>query len=309
MNCNEICPLLTQYLLGDLDSKKTAAIKVHLESCPACQAELAMLEPTLRLLGDALAKPAMAQTRLSTSRRESVLRPVGRVSKTIQWVGSSHPKMSIAAGLVFVCGMLWTLLIPAFVGSRQKAGSVRVMMPRGSALEAVGLDLSGGIQLEEAREAPASGISVSDAKPSLFSRRGWQGDAVVVSVVEPEPMAELENISGPVPMPDPVDPDFTPDTTLPPTDVSDQPAEGLSYESHTSLGGYVAPPPKVVSSLPAEIDSVAMVKSRVIMKGMSGNRDHGVRGLALKRYGVGGGGVGAEEPSGTPRTCRGMSPW
>ncbi len=166
MNCKEIRPLLTQYLLGDLDSKTTDAIKVHLESCAACQAELAMLEPTLQLLGDVLAKPATAQTRLSTSRRESVLRPVGRVSKTIQWVGCSHPKMSIAAGLVFVCGMLWTLLIPAFVGSRQKAGSVRVMMPRGSARDAGEVhDLSGGIELEMAREAPASGIILSGRWP------------------------------------------------------------------------------------------------------------------------------------------------
>ena len=84
MNCNEIRPLLTQYLLGDLDSKKTAAIKVHLDSCSACQAELTLLEPTLQLLGDALAKPATAQTRLSTARRESVLRPVGSLRKTIQ---------------------------------------------------------------------------------------------------------------------------------------------------------------------------------------------------------------------------------
>jgi hypothetical protein len=92
---------------------------------------------------------------------------------------------------------------------------------------------------------------------------------VKVTVLEPEAMEELEEIEEPVidqiEPPDPVEMDFTPDTTLPPSEV--------------------AAPPQDVSVQPAEFDSVAMVKSPVIMKGMYGSRNPGSQGAALNKYG------------------------
>ncbi len=93
--------------------------------------------------------------------------------------------------------------------------------------------------------------------------------SVKVKVVEPEPLEDLEDIEEPVfdeiEPPDPVDVDFVTDTTLPPTEV--------------------AAPPQDVSVQPAEFDSVAMVKSPIIMKGIYGSRNPGSRGAALSRFG------------------------
>ncbi|MBT3191935.1 MAG: terpene cyclase/mutase family protein [Verrucomicrobia bacterium] len=93
--------------------------------------------------------------------------------------------------------------------------------------------------------------------------------SVKVKVLEPEAAEELEDIEEPIidqlEPPDPVEMDFTPDTTLPPSEV--------------------AAPPQDVSVQPAEFDSVAMVKSPVIMKGMYGSRNPGSQGAALNRYG------------------------
>jgi len=53
--CDTIEPLLTAYLLGDLNPADTAAVREHLETCEACRAAARELEPTLTLLRGALA--------------------------------------------------------------------------------------------------------------------------------------------------------------------------------------------------------------------------------------------------------------
>ncbi len=98
--------------------------------------------------------------------------------------------------------------------------------------------------------------------------------AVELKIIEPEPMEELEDIEEPIlePIepPDPVEVDFeTVDTTLPPSEV--------------------AAPPQDTTVQQAEFDSVAEVKSPIIMKGIYGSRSPGSRGAALNRFGGGSG--------------------
>ena len=105
---------------------------------------------------------------------------------------------------------------------------------------------------------------------TLFANLAPEPDRTVkVKVVEAEPMEDLEDIEEPVfdeiEPPDPVEMDFVTDTTLPPSEV--------------------AAPPQDVSVQPAEFDSVAMVKSPIIMKGIYGSRNPGSRGAALSRFG------------------------
>jgi hypothetical protein len=92
---------------------------------------------------------------------------------------------------------------------------------------------------------------------------------VQVEIIEPEAPEELEKIEEPIieppDPPDPVDVDFTPDPTLPPSEV--------------------ASPPVEYSPQPAEFDSVAITKSPIIMKGIYGSRSPGARGAAMARYG------------------------
>ncbi len=105
---------------------------------------------------------------------------------------------------------------------------------------------------------------------ALFAAMTPEPDRTVqVEILEPEAPEELEDIEEPIveppDPPDPVDVDFTPDPTLPPSQV--------------------AQPPVEYSPQPAEFDSVAIVKSPVIMKGIYGSRSPGARGQAMERYG------------------------
>ncbi len=223
MNCEQIHPLLTQYLLHDLDSEQNAAVQEHLATCEACQAELQMLEPTLALLADALSEP-VGSRHLTENRRERILHP-GRTRQAIQWVGTHRPRLAVAAGLIFMVGTLWGLLMPATMRSRSRAHdlSIRIVEPE-----------------------PVEALE----------------DILEIDVELPEPPAPIELDLGSV-------------ATLPASDSA------------------VPAPPQDVSVQPAEFDSVAMVKSPVIMKGIYGSRSPGARGAALQRFG--GGIAGGEE--------------
>jgi len=110
---------------------------------------------------------------------------------------------------------------------------------------------------------------------TLFSKFGPEPVRTVqVKVIDPETMEKLEEIEEPefVP-PEPPDPidiqmDFSLNAPAMPTDVA-------------------APPAEAVSVQPAEFDSVAMVKSPVIMRGMLGSRSPGAQGAALGQFGGG----------------------
>ncbi len=96
-----------------------------------------------------------------------------------------------------------------------------------------------------------------------------------VTVIEPTPMEDLEDIEQPemepLEPPDPVDieVDVQMDVAPMPTDVAAPTAEDASVQ-------------------PAEFDSVAQIRSPVVLSGMLGSRNPGTRGQALGRYGGGG---------------------
>jgi len=110
---------------------------------------------------------------------------------------------------------------------------------------------------------------------TLFAKFGPEPvKTVQVKVIDPEPMEKLEDIEEPefVP-PEPPDPidiqvDFNVNAPAMPSDVAAPPAEAASVQ-------------------PAEFDSVAMVKSPVIMRGMLGSRSPGAQGAALSQFGGG----------------------
>jgi Ca-activated chloride channel family protein len=230
MNCKQIHPLLTQYLLGDLDAEQSTVIDAHLAGCEACRAERDVLEPTLALLSEALAEPVVAPQRLSASHRKRILYP-SRTLRVIAWVGESHPRLAVAAGLVLVCGVLWLLTMPAMMSNRQRARHAALSV---AVMDGEGLEAGDAIELEYASE-------------------------VMVPMEEVEEIEEL----GVAEVPERIVNTYSvgKSAVLPPADL---PAPEPT------------PEPKTVR--PAEFDSVAIVKSPVVMNGAFGARSPAARG-------------------------------
>ncbi len=95
-----------------------------------------------------------------------------------------------------------------------------------------------------------------------------------VTVIDPTPMEELDDFEvpevEPIEPPDPVDVqvDVVSDVASVPTDVASPPADTASVQ-------------------PAEFDSVAQVRSPVVLTGMLGSRNPGTRGAAVSQFGGG----------------------
>jgi hypothetical protein len=95
-----------------------------------------------------------------------------------------------------------------------------------------------------------------------------QRDEAVVRIIEPEPIEELEE-------PEPIIEELeTPDI------IEDIPIPDVEMPESADPS-----PPVDFSPQPAEFDSVAIVKSPIIMRGIYGSRSPGSRGSLLGRYG------------------------
>jgi Ca-activated chloride channel family protein len=262
MNCKEIHPLLTQYLLGDLIEDQRQAVEAHLAECDACRAERDALEPTLALLTEALSEPAMSRPRLSADRRERILHP-GRVRRTIEWIGSSHPGLAVAAGLVFVVGLVW-MMMPAKMKCNARSSAI-LSMTSGEAYDSFSADdfpqdLTYSIKVDE---------------PELLD--------ALEEIEEPPPAPPLPLAQ---PAPEPVEMNFVVDGTgsgdsaLFYRQNQAEPKPILSAKAKKAMDKTVSPPPEDISPKPAEFDSVAIVNSPVVMNGMLSARNPGKNGAA-----------------------------
>ncbi len=320
MNCKQIHPLLTRYLLQDLDAEQCATVDEHVATCESCRNELKALEPTLTLLSEALSEP-VGVTYLTANRRKRILHP-GRTRQTIQWIGSHHPRLAVAAGFVIVLGMLWVLVMPATMKSKSKAYRVSVVAYDPEPLEDLMLEHASEYgeypELEEesaergvrvkwdvttrpqsgsgpAPTADPSAALMPDSAPTddgqLTTKRGFDIPASRQSLLR-RTLSRLRegNDKGravsPPPEPEPPLPPRTAEVDYV-ADVEMPPREALVLEPTPELK-----PKKKISATrynipaePAEFDSAAIVKSPVAMKGIHASRAPGVRGTTTTHYG------------------------
>lgn len=114
MNCNQIEPLLTAYLLGDLETTARQGVDEHLATCPACQAALAETRAALEPVQTALGTRGQQHFRLDYFYREKIRR--SRTRTTL-----ARSLLRIAAMVLIVFGVMSLFLFPAMQGSVKKA--------------------------------------------------------------------------------------------------------------------------------------------------------------------------------------------
>jgi len=106
-----------------------------------------------------------------------------------------------------------------------------------------------------------------------FTPKGTQ--SFQVTRVEPTPMEQLEEIEPPE-----VEPLEPPE----PVDVQ----VDVSADMPSMPSDVISPPAETASVQPSDFDSVAQVRSPVVLTGIMGSRNPGTRGAALGRFGGGG---------------------
>ena len=119
--CDDVREWLTCYLLNDLEPDSMADIRLHLETCEACQALARELEPTLDLLRDTLAASSPAPARLSDTHRRRIRQDghppaARRRTHRRRWLLKFHVLEIAALALISL------ILIPVFVSSGRRFG-------------------------------------------------------------------------------------------------------------------------------------------------------------------------------------------
>lgn len=282
MKCEAIHKLLTQFLLGDLPSGVADEVRSHLQDCESCRAEAAEIELTLDLLRDALATASDAPTGLESSHyakiySASVLEPQrksGRptvISYIGTWFVNYHHQLAAAVAMICLGSLLLSVSIVQFGGSSKKARKKADELLN-SAMEVRIKEPEPVEELEDIEELVMEDRPMS----SDVAEAEADGDGLTVFKYE-------------VPAPSFVG---TPKSVK--SDKSDKleshELADLRKRSLKGKGDDMGSVPSLspltdFSPQPAEFDSVAMVKSPVIMKGIYGSRSPGARGADLQAYG------------------------
>ena len=115
MTCNTIAPLIEPYLDDALDPAQQAAVRQHLEGCPACRQEVADLEEVRRLLREEVEAIAERQDyagmwrRIETAVQAHVARiPAEQERAGIRgWLAAPRWALASVFALLLVAGGLW----------------------------------------------------------------------------------------------------------------------------------------------------------------------------------------------------------
>ena len=299
--CDDVRARLTLYLLKDLDGKTMGAIAAHLKECAGCRAFAQELEPTLDLLRDALAAGQSEDTpRLSPERQQKVAEAwrtaAARRKKRKPLLLRFHVMEAAAALLVGL--FLWGLLLPAY-------HPVRRSRPAISEIDSVSVVLfapePAKMEFLDTYEQKITELPLQDASavPSVREEASAQVQPGPLRRVAPPDDLVAERVrrvesrltEGP-----PADAPGKAETVPPErSQLMEPPARQLAAAPRSQA---VPPPPSAplpestpppateapqvdFQPAPAAFDSVAIVSSPVVMRGVYGSRSPGTRGAAI----------------------------
>ena len=108
LKCEDIQPLLTEYLAHELGEARSVLIREHLNRCPKCRSAAADLQNMFELLRSASRDEAAAlPSQLSERRRRRIRWAL--VHPFLDWIYAHHILVSLVAGVLAI------LLVLAFV--------------------------------------------------------------------------------------------------------------------------------------------------------------------------------------------------
>lgn len=121
MKCENICPLLTSYAVGEFDAAGKKTVEKHLETCCDCRASLQKIRSTLDLVQGALAATQQAPARLAPEKRQLVLSTRPATAPVITWLSRHRPMLARVAAVLVVGFVLVSLIVPATMKARNHA--------------------------------------------------------------------------------------------------------------------------------------------------------------------------------------------
>ncbi len=265
--CEAIRDRLTLYLLGDLDPRTQETIARHLAECDACRDVADRLAPTLALLRGALQEeiPDTPAT-LSPEHRQRVAAAFRqRVAGKPRTTAKRKPLLLrfhiLEMAAVLIAGLMIFSIVIGNFGSHKSARSMTVpveMMVQPSAMA----DYEPIEALEEIGvSAPMEGIGLEMTQVKSGTKRGYDRSPAREDARPPNSSVKLDRLVESEPV-------FSGELNVP--------VDSLKAVAPAAFEKSAA------SVTPAHFDSVAMVKSPVVLRGMAGIRSSGARGEARR---------------------------
>lgn len=280
MTCERTRALLSLYVLGDLKPDAAAAAAAHMAACEDCRQQYDQIRATVAMLRDALAETREAAPRLSADRRRRILQgaavatpaaagaPTRRrpAARHDAWVFRHHRGLAMAAGIVAVLGLLWSVTLPNF-GRHKCARIMATRIPAGDALKMEEISdrrWVGGVAVHDTHAEVAqddNGVAAQVVNGDFALDKVMLDPALAAPAKPAATVATLPEPSAPVATSEPSEPSAPFAPPAPPAPSTPVARPEPPDPSDTSF-----------SPAPAMFDSVAIVKSPIIMRGVYGAR-------------------------------------
>lgn len=100
IDCEDIQPLIMDYMNRELGEGRAAAVREHLRKCKACQAVAIDIEATLHLLHVTSKSGLQGRERLSTGRKKRIIRVFKH--PVLSWVEYNRMILSVIGAVILI---------------------------------------------------------------------------------------------------------------------------------------------------------------------------------------------------------------